>query len=1130
MAKTSRQTAIFGTEDWKRLYKTYKEADFQSYNFETLRKTFIDYLRQHHPETFNDFIESSEYIALLNVIAFMGQSLAFRNDLNTRENFLDTAQRRDSVNNLTSLISYVAKRNEAASGYLKVTGISTTEHVIDYNKNDLSNITIRWNDKTNDDWQEQFTAILNAALIDSQKIGQPGHSAEIVGVKTDEYELSVVPGFLPIVPFEATVDGIAMDFEIVNGTSVGKNNIFEPAPRDNGPLNILYRNDGQGFASSNTGYFFYFKQGTLRNEDFSFVEKIANRSIELDTVGVNNTDVWLFNITSGRFEEWSKVENIYAANNTQLDIEERKFFSVSSRNNDQVTLNFGDGVFSTIPVGDFRAYLRESNGLEYVINPEEIQNINVALPYISREGRTETITFTLSLTQPVSNAKASEDIEEIKRRAPPRFYTQNRMANGEDYNNFPYASYSSIIKSKAINRTNIGASRYLDLVDPTGRYSSINTYGSDGLIYKDSNEKSFRFTFNDKNDIVLVIKNQVEPLLAARSTIQYYYDKFSRIDLSNLDLSWVQNTVITNKTTGWFSDSAGNAKAIGPYVNDNRQYLIPGALVKFVAPPGTHFNENNKLVAGTSLSAGDKLEIWATIIDVENEGTKNGSIATEPPGTKGPVEINNFVPTGAIPVEIIPLFNSDLPVSIEQEMLEQIELSRDFGIGYDHLTNEWYLITSNNLDINGEFSLDNARSMSSTNEDSSWLVKFISTPSGYIVTGRALHYYFASILETRFFFDENQKIFDPKTGKVINDFIRILKTNSKPDGSNEPLSQDIIVDIIGQTVESDGFVNDYHVEISFVDSDNDGIADDPDYFEKLVDETGIGSSKTVYFQRTVDFDNLERYLPIPSDTIIDDYATEGDIAIIKTEFLIGQIFYAYEDKKFFELVYENDNRNLVERDDFIAKIGRDKLHFQYKHNSPETRRINPSVTNIIDIYVVTSSYYDAYIRYIRDNTGTIKEPEAPTTDQLQVQYEELQNKKMVSDNIVLSSVKFKPLFGKKAEESLQAYIRVVRPNNSVASDSEIKSRIISEINNYFDIENWDFGDTFYFSELSAYLHSKLGDLVGSIIIVPKDPTKVFGDLYEIKSAPYEIFVSAATVDDIDIIDSLTSENIQAKVE
>ena len=169
MAKTTRQTAIFGVEDWKQIYQTYREADFQSYDFETLRKSFVDYLRLYYPETFNDYIESSEFIALLDVIAFMGQSLAFRTDLNTRENYLDTAERRDSVVRLANLVSYTAKRNTAAEGYLKVFSVVTTENVVDYNGVNLSNVTVNWADPTNPSWQEQFTAIINASLVDSQK-------------------------------------------------------------------------------------------------------------------------------------------------------------------------------------------------------------------------------------------------------------------------------------------------------------------------------------------------------------------------------------------------------------------------------------------------------------------------------------------------------------------------------------------------------------------------------------------------------------------------------------------------------------------------------------------------------------------------------------------------------------------------------------------------------------------------------------------------------------------------------------------------------------------------------------------------------------------------------------------------
>ena len=38
------------TEDWTKIYQSFRNADFKSYDFETLRKTMIDYLRTYYPE------------------------------------------------------------------------------------------------------------------------------------------------------------------------------------------------------------------------------------------------------------------------------------------------------------------------------------------------------------------------------------------------------------------------------------------------------------------------------------------------------------------------------------------------------------------------------------------------------------------------------------------------------------------------------------------------------------------------------------------------------------------------------------------------------------------------------------------------------------------------------------------------------------------------------------------------------------------------------------------------------------------------------------------------------------------------------------------------------------------------
>jgi hypothetical protein len=109
---------------------------------------------------------------------------------------------------------------------------------------------------------------------------------------------------------------------------------------------------------------------------------------------------------------------------------------------------------------------------------------------------------------------------------------------------------------------------------------------------------------------------------------------------------------------------------------------------------------------------------------------------------------------------------------------------------------------------------------------------------------------------------------------------------------------------------------------------------------------------------------------------------------------------------------------------------------------------------------------------------------------------------------------------------LRATIKVIRAQGSTASTSEIKSSVIAQMNNYFSIDKWNFGDTFYFSELAAFLHRQLGTIISSVVLVPLIHKRAFGDLYEIRSQPNEIFANAATVDNIDVIEALTSTNLR----
>ena len=1140
MAKTTRQTAIFGVEDWKQIYQTYREADFQSYDFETLRKSFTDYLRLYYPETFNDYIESSEYIALLDVIAFMGQALAFRTDLNTRENYLDTAERRDSVTRLANLVSYTAKRNTAAQGLLKAFSVTTTENVVDYNGVNLANVTVNWADPTNFDWLEQWNAIVNASLVSSQKIGRPANRQTILGVDTSEYGINLVPGFLPVIPYTATVDGVNMPFEATTSTTAGADYIYEPSPKSNTTFNMLYRNDKLGYQSANNGFFFFFKQGTLQNQDFNLAERIANRTVNINIDGVNNEDRWLFQLDNvgSISREWTYTENIYSSAAEQTATL-RPIFSTTSRTNDQITMVFGDGVFSEIPVGIFRAYVRASNGLQYIINPAEMQNVVLPISYIDRNGNLQTITFTCGITQPVSNAQSRESIDAIKQRAPARYYTQNRMVNGEDYNLFPFTLYNSIIKSKAVNRSSIGTSRYLDLIDNTGKYSSTNTFSSDGAMWENNILPTILFSWINRNEIADLITNQVQPAIIGATFKQFYYANFPRVTINTGTTAlstWHQSTTLANETTGYFQNALGNPVMVGTDSSTGFKYVVQKSLIKFVPPvidgQPYYFDANNRLKPGLPTRPEDHLEIWASPLAIVGDGSNNG-VGNLTNG-QGPITLNNFVPTGAVVDSIIPVFLTDLSPSIREQMTQQILLYRNFGLGYDNdgtitgTAGSWYVITSTNLDADATWSQTYAGNTSGNNLDASWIVQFVAVDNQYTITFRGLAYYFGSVLQTRFFFYGNQKIYDSRSGTTIKDFINVLAVNTKPDSSS-PLPGDIYTTIIGQPVESDGYVDDFQVLISYRDSDSDGVPDNPDFFDEIVAPTVNPNLKLVFLQQTVDFDNLQRYLLVEPDVVNSDYPTYDSIELVKFQYSPGQVFYAYSDQLFYTLTVNTAGVRVLTQateGEWIARTGRQALYFQYRHNSPLTNRIDPGTTNIIDLYVVTQSYYTAYQNWLTDTTGTVSEPDIPTIDELSTEYQGLNEYKMISDNIILNSVVFKPLFGPKAAKTLQATIKVIRAQNSTASNSEIQSSVLAAMNEYFSIDKWGFGDTFYFSELAAYLHRYLGTIISSVVLVPLDTQKYFGDMYEVRAEPSEIFVNGATIDNIVVIDALTSTNLR----
>ena len=211
MAVNNRQNNLFAAEDWEVAYQAYSQVDFQAYDFDTMRTAMVEYIKTNFPENFNDYIESSEFIAIIELLAYLAQSIAFRMDVNTRENFLETAERRDSVYKLARQLGYNPKRNIAASGLMKVVSIATTEPLTDSLGNQLQTRTVNWNDANNSDSYEQFITILNSAFGNVNRFSKPVKTGTIDDIVTDLYEVNTPLNSPLVYTFKKHINGVNRD-------------------------------------------------------------------------------------------------------------------------------------------------------------------------------------------------------------------------------------------------------------------------------------------------------------------------------------------------------------------------------------------------------------------------------------------------------------------------------------------------------------------------------------------------------------------------------------------------------------------------------------------------------------------------------------------------------------------------------------------------------------------------------------------------------------------------------------------------------------------------------------------------------------------------------------------------------
>lgn len=100
-----------------RLDETSKKdlLDFTATDFSTLRNNLINYIKASYPLDYNYFVESDLGVMLIELVAAMGHIISYKTDFLANENYLATAQKRNSVKKLLDLIGVRMKGPTSAA-------------------------------------------------------------------------------------------------------------------------------------------------------------------------------------------------------------------------------------------------------------------------------------------------------------------------------------------------------------------------------------------------------------------------------------------------------------------------------------------------------------------------------------------------------------------------------------------------------------------------------------------------------------------------------------------------------------------------------------------------------------------------------------------------------------------------------------------------------------------------------------------------------------------------------------------------------------------------------------------------------------------------------------------------------
>jgi hypothetical protein len=757
MSTIARQQALLVAEAWQDLYNNQAYVNFQAYTQDNLLNAILNYVRVNYPDSFNDWINNSEFVIKVKVLSWLHQNISYRLDLNIRENFIQTATRREAILMLASNVFYKPNRVTGASGELRIDSVQTNQPIVDSNGDSISNINVFWNDPANPDWFEQFMLIMNAALTPRTQFGHPLVRFNSTPTRADLYMLNSRAPSSGVYPFSVSVLGATLQFAFINVDMDASTGVLtEVSPKATNAQKLLYRSDGRGSGSIGTGFFLPIRQGNLNSTTQTFSTPQPMQTVTLGSANCDNNTIFVQQLdTAGNvIRDWIEVDTVFGrgvAFNT-LNSSNNNIFETHTLLNDQIEVQFGDGKFGAIPTDRFKFWYRVVNPVPTAVQPSDISGQTFTIPYFSAVDNTiYYLTVRASLYGPITNGLPTDSNATIIQNIGPVFAAQNRMVTAADYNQFPLND-PSILKIKAVNRTYTGHSAYSRITDPTGFYAGVKLLGEDGRLFRSDNTTSQIISgltsFITLDEIVL---QYLTPLIQSADKQELYYNRYDEI-LTTGDPIW-------DNTTTSSGVSKGNVKKsnviipVGSTASDEFFYLLPGTYIRY-----------------------NDLSGPLIFVDrVVGDGT----------GTDG-IILERILDNDTVLFSIMPPIRNQFNDTENSAIKAQLHNLQEFGIGWNQITQTWDIIANSNLNKSGPFSLEFQGDATNTEKDASWFVYFHYIPNGndgpeWEIVDRGMGIFFESSRDINFVYANTVPQVDPYTGKLVFDNVNILGCNEGRD-------------------------------------------------------------------------------------------------------------------------------------------------------------------------------------------------------------------------------------------------------------------------------------------------------------------------------------------------------------